>query len=160
MSTLVFVDLESSTQADGAQSPRVPMPLLEDPYEAIRHTYLDGMDTESEHFEDPIDTETPESSFAIAPPVPLSETTPTTVETEGFLTELGAQVGAVREEIFSQRYWFRSLEYEQERVTVTFEAIWRPVLPLEAWEGQMDAQRAALWHAISDVQGENRDLRL
>ncbi|GJY23897.1 hypothetical protein Tco_0397555, partial [Tanacetum coccineum] len=73
MSTLVFVDLESSTQADGAQSPRVPMPLLEDPFEAIRHTYLDGMDTESEHFEDPIDTETPESSLAIAPPVPLSE---------------------------------------------------------------------------------------
>ncbi|GKG54093.1 hypothetical protein Tco_0557616, partial [Tanacetum coccineum] len=31
---------------------------------------------------------------------------------------------------------------------------------LEAWAGQTDAQRAALWHAISDVQGENRDLRL
>ncbi|GKG32334.1 hypothetical protein Tco_0427284, partial [Tanacetum coccineum] len=26
--------------------------------------------------------------------------------------------------------------------------------------GQMDAQRAVLWHAISDVQGENRYLRL
>ncbi|GJV42744.1 hypothetical protein Tco_1421184 [Tanacetum coccineum] len=26
--------------------------------------------------------------------------------------------------------------------------------------GQTDAQRAALWHVISDVQGENRDLRL
>ncbi|GJX70913.1 hypothetical protein Tco_0308084 [Tanacetum coccineum] len=26
--------------------------------------------------------------------------------------------------------------------------------------GQTDAQRAALWHAISDIQGENRDLRL
>ncbi|GJZ93289.1 hypothetical protein Tco_0665354, partial [Tanacetum coccineum] len=59
--------------------------------------------------------------------------------------------GAVREEIFSQRYRFRSLEYEQERVAVTFRAIWRPVLALEAWAGQMDAQRAALWHAISDV---------
>ncbi|GJX09659.1 hypothetical protein Tco_0199518 [Tanacetum coccineum] len=30
--------------------------------------------------------------------------------------------GAVREEIFSQRYQFRSLEYEQERVAVTFGA--------------------------------------
>ncbi|GJV44443.1 hypothetical protein Tco_1428979 [Tanacetum coccineum] len=124
------------------------------------------------------------------------DATPTTVEAEGFLTELGAQVemqgglirdhavrleelspalferydrdigelfirsGAVREEIFSQRYRFRSLEYEQERVAVTFGAIWRPVLALEAWAGQMDAQRAALWHAISDVQGENQDLRL
>ncbi|GJX44424.1 hypothetical protein Tco_0261100 [Tanacetum coccineum] len=63
-------------------------------------------------------------------------------------------------EIFSQRYWFRSLEYEQERAAVTFRAIWRPVLALEAWAGQTDSQRAALWHAISDVQGENWDLRL
>ncbi|GJY25301.1 hypothetical protein Tco_0400027 [Tanacetum coccineum] len=35
MSTLVFVDPEISTQADGAQSPRVPVPFPEDPYEAI-----------------------------------------------------------------------------------------------------------------------------
>ncbi|GKF99487.1 hypothetical protein Tco_0298270, partial [Tanacetum coccineum] len=46
----VFVDLESSTQADGAQSSRVPVPLHEDPYEAIRQAYLDGTDTESEPF--------------------------------------------------------------------------------------------------------------
>ncbi|GJU86357.1 hypothetical protein Tco_1293903 [Tanacetum coccineum] len=76
MSTLVFVDPESSTQADGAQSSRVPVPLPEDPYEAIRQAYLDGTDTESEPFEDPIDTETPESPLAIAPPIPLSESTP------------------------------------------------------------------------------------
>ncbi|GJR49657.1 hypothetical protein Tco_1400178 [Tanacetum coccineum] len=31
---------------------------------------------------------------------------------------------------------------------------------LEAWERQTDAQRAAMWHAISDVQGEDWDLRL
>ncbi|GJZ11887.1 hypothetical protein Tco_0546646 [Tanacetum coccineum] len=74
--------------------------------------------------------------------------------------ELFTRSGAVRDEIFSQRYRFRSLEYEQERVAVTFGAIWRPVLALEAWAGQTDAQRAALWHAISDVQGENQDLRL
>ncbi|GJR63125.1 hypothetical protein Tco_1505287 [Tanacetum coccineum] len=54
----------------------------------------------------------------------------------------------------------RSLEYEQERVAVRFGAIWRPVLALESWAGQTDAQRAALWHAISDVQGENQDLQL
>ncbi|GJZ43074.1 hypothetical protein Tco_0590329 [Tanacetum coccineum] len=36
MSTLMFIDLESSTQADGAQSSRVPVPLPDDPYEAIR----------------------------------------------------------------------------------------------------------------------------
>ncbi|GKC99926.1 hypothetical protein Tco_1170201, partial [Tanacetum coccineum] len=75
MSTPVFVDPKSSTQADGAQSSQVPVPLPEDPYKAIRQAYLDGMDTESEPFEDPIDTETPESTLAIAPPIPLSEST-------------------------------------------------------------------------------------
>ncbi|GJS52831.1 hypothetical protein Tco_0626193 [Tanacetum coccineum] len=75
MSTLVCVDLESSTQADGAQSSRVSVPLPEDPYEAIRQVYLDGTETESEPFEDTIDTETPESPLAIAPPIPLSEST-------------------------------------------------------------------------------------
>ncbi|GKA10444.1 hypothetical protein Tco_0689877 [Tanacetum coccineum] len=74
--------------------------------------------------------------------------------------ELFTRSGVVRDEIFSHRYQFRSLEYKQERVAMTFRAIWRPVLALEAWAGQMDAQRAALWHAINDVQGENRDLRL
>ncbi|GKB66147.1 hypothetical protein Tco_0927559 [Tanacetum coccineum] len=54
MSTLVFVDPESSTQADRAQSSRVPVPLPDDPYEAIRQAYLDGTDTESEPFKDGI----------------------------------------------------------------------------------------------------------
>ncbi|GJU12860.1 hypothetical protein Tco_1135256 [Tanacetum coccineum] len=40
MSTLVFVDPESSTQADGAQSSRVLVPLSEHPYEAIRTTRM------------------------------------------------------------------------------------------------------------------------
>ncbi|GKC57201.1 hypothetical protein Tco_1084799 [Tanacetum coccineum] len=31
---------------------------------------------------------------------------------------------------------------------------------VEMQGGQTNAQRAALWHAISDMQGENRDLRL
>ncbi|GJZ77060.1 hypothetical protein Tco_0641732 [Tanacetum coccineum] len=53
--------------------------------------------------------------------------------------ELFTRSGAVREEIFSQRYRSRSLEYEQERVAVTFGEIWRPVLALEAWAGQTDA---------------------
>ncbi|GKA90779.1 hypothetical protein Tco_0812649 [Tanacetum coccineum] len=75
-STPVYVDSESSTQADGAQSSRVPMPFPEDPYDAIRQVYLDGTDTEFEPFEDPTDTETPESPLAIAPPKPLSESTP------------------------------------------------------------------------------------
>ncbi|GJW51715.1 hypothetical protein Tco_0093066 [Tanacetum coccineum] len=36
----------------------------------------------------------------------------------------------------------------------------RPVLALESWAGQTNAQRATLWHAISDMQEENQELRL
>ncbi|GJU24449.1 hypothetical protein Tco_1163070, partial [Tanacetum coccineum] len=38
-----------------------------------RHAYLDGTDTESEPFEDPIDTESP---LIVAPPTSLPESTP------------------------------------------------------------------------------------
>ncbi|GJY18540.1 hypothetical protein Tco_0390031 [Tanacetum coccineum] len=65
----MLCDPKSSTQADGAQNSRVPVSLPEDPYKAIRQAYLDGTDTESEPFENPTDTETPESPLAIAPPV-------------------------------------------------------------------------------------------
>ncbi|GJY98239.1 hypothetical protein Tco_0515149 [Tanacetum coccineum] len=92
----------------------------------------------------PSDNPSPISSPMIPLTIPSPVATPHVDETEGFLTELGAL-----------RYQFRSLEYEKERVAVTFGAIWRPVLALEAWTGQTDAQRAAMWHAISDVQGEN-----
>ncbi|GKA05082.1 hypothetical protein Tco_0684202 [Tanacetum coccineum] len=67
-----------------------------------------------------------------SPMVPLTISslvaTPAAVETEGFLTELGAQV-------------------EMQG-------------GIDSRSCQTDSQRAALWHAISDVQGENRDLRL
>ncbi|GKA22425.1 hypothetical protein Tco_0708387 [Tanacetum coccineum] len=122
--------------------------------------------------------------------VPSLVATPATAETEGFLTELGAQVEMqgglirdhavqleelspslferydrdigelftrsveVRDEIFSQRYQFRSLERKQERITVTFGALWRLVLALESWAGQTDAQRAALWYELVLEHGE------
>ncbi|GKD79688.1 hypothetical protein Tco_1342309 [Tanacetum coccineum] len=53
--------------------------------------------------------------------------------------ELFTRSRAVRDEIFSQRYQFRSLEHEQERVVVNFGAIWRLILALESWVGQTDA---------------------
>ncbi|GKD32306.1 hypothetical protein Tco_1247815, partial [Tanacetum coccineum] len=122
----------------------------------------------------------PISSPVIPLTAPSPVASPATAETEGFLTELGAQVemqrglihdhtvrlgelspalferydrdigelftrsGVVMDEICSHRYQFRSLEHEQERVVVTFGAIWRPILALESWAGQTDTQRAAL----------------
>nr|GFA37360.1 hypothetical protein [Tanacetum cinerariifolium] len=66
MSTSVFVDPESSTQADRAQSSGVPVPLSKDPYEAIRQAYLVGTDTESEPFEGKARTH--ESPHIVVPP--------------------------------------------------------------------------------------------
>ncbi|GKC04772.1 hypothetical protein Tco_0996382 [Tanacetum coccineum] len=91
--------------------------------------------------------------------VPSLVATPATAETEGFLTELGAQIemqgGLIRDhtvrlEELSLALFERSLEHEQ-RVAVTFRALWRLVLALESWESQTDAQREALWHVISDT---------
>ncbi|GJU04333.1 hypothetical protein Tco_1114671 [Tanacetum coccineum] len=92
MYTLVFVDPESSTQADEAQSSRVPVPLPEDPYEAIRQAYFDGTNTESEPFEDPIDTETLESPLTIAPAMSSS------------LSASMAEVAAMFESAFRKRF--------------------------------------------------------
>ncbi|GKC47096.1 hypothetical protein Tco_1064818 [Tanacetum coccineum] len=63
---------------DGAQSSRVLVPSPEDPYEAIRQAYLVGTDTKSEPFEDPIETETPESPHTVASPTSLPDSTPPT----------------------------------------------------------------------------------
>ncbi|GKG54173.1 hypothetical protein Tco_0557696, partial [Tanacetum coccineum] len=42
-------------------------------------TYLVGTDTESEPFEDPVETEAPESPYTIAPPTLLRNSTPPTL---------------------------------------------------------------------------------
>ncbi|GKC28626.1 hypothetical protein Tco_1035920 [Tanacetum coccineum] len=65
--------------------------------------------------------------------------------------ELFTRSGAVRDEIFSQRYQFRSLEHEQERTAITFGALWRPVLTLEAWTGHVDTRMADMsWAGYDD----------
>ncbi|GJR06678.1 hypothetical protein Tco_0529662, partial [Tanacetum coccineum] len=76
MSTPMFVDPKISTQADRTLSPRVPVPYPKDPYEAIRQAYLVETDIESEPFEDPVETKTPESPHTIASPISLPDSTP------------------------------------------------------------------------------------
>nr|GEY56136.1 hypothetical protein [Tanacetum cinerariifolium] len=51
------------------------------------------------------------------------------------LKELYTRSREVRDEIFSQCYRLRSLRQGQERAIVTFSALWRPMLALEAWAG-------------------------
>nr|GEX71451.1 zinc finger, CCHC-type [Tanacetum cinerariifolium] len=65
--------------------------------------------------------------------------------------ELFTRSGAVRDEIFSQRYRFRSLEHEQERTAVTFGALWRLVLAFEARVGHVDTRMIDMsWAGYDD----------
>ncbi|GKF34725.1 hypothetical protein Tco_0107925 [Tanacetum coccineum] len=82
---------------------------------------MDGIDTKSEPFEDPIDTETPDSPLAIAPPIPLSESTPPILvpiicrtarmdvhiphAMSSGLSAGMAEVAAMSESAFRKRFW-------------------------------------------------------
>nr|GEZ19757.1 hypothetical protein [Tanacetum cinerariifolium] len=47
----------------------------------------------------------------------------------------------------SARLW----EHEQERTAITFRALWRPVLALEAWAGRVDTQMTDMsWAGYDD----------
>ncbi|GJR04570.1 hypothetical protein Tco_0527554 [Tanacetum coccineum] len=111
-STLVFIDPEISTQADGAQSLRVPIPFPEDPYEAIRQACLVETDTKSEPFEDPVKTETPESPHTVASPTSLPVSTPPTrhaeeaVDSDTSASASIAEVAAMSDSVFCKRFWF------------------------------------------------------
>nr|GEW93221.1 hypothetical protein [Tanacetum cinerariifolium] len=86
----------------------------------------------------------PMISLTVPSPIasPVATSTATILVDEDQLIEIDSDVrelynrsGEVRDEIFSQRYQFRSLEHEQERIVVKFGALWRPMLALEAWTG-------------------------
>ncbi|GJX82216.1 hypothetical protein Tco_0331697, partial [Tanacetum coccineum] len=68
------------------------------------------------------------------------------------IRKLFTRPGAVREEIFSQRYRLISLEHEQERVAVTFGAIWRPVLALESWLAKERRARLKLAEIVDGMR--------
>nr|GEX05184.1 hypothetical protein [Tanacetum cinerariifolium] len=85
------------------------------------------------------------SSLVVPSPIALLVTTPAATISrldavpstlfEGYgrdLMELYTRSREARDGFFSQRYRLRSLEHEQERATVTFRALWRQVLALEA----------------------------
>ncbi|GKA06201.1 hypothetical protein Tco_0685425, partial [Tanacetum coccineum] len=106
----------------------------------------------------------PISSPMIPLTVPSPVATPATAETGGFLTELGAQVemqeGLIRDHMVRLEELSHALfeRYDRDIGELFTRPRARPVLALESWAGQTDAQRAALWHAISDTQEGNQDL--
>ncbi|GJZ34918.1 hypothetical protein Tco_0580735, partial [Tanacetum coccineum] len=111
----------------------------------------------------------PISSPMIPLTVPSSVASPVTAETKGFFTELGARVemqeGLIRDHMVRL----------EELSPALFQGYYRDIGELFTWSGavrdeifshiyrfrsQTDAQRVALWHAISDTQIENWELRL
>ncbi|GJS80974.1 hypothetical protein Tco_0747515 [Tanacetum coccineum] len=89
--------------------------------------------------------------------VPSPVVTPAVVETKGFLTELGAEVEMQRGLIHDHTVRLEELSL------ALFERYDRDIGELftrSGAVGQTDAQRATLWHTISDMQGENQDLQL
>nr|GFC37847.1 hypothetical protein [Tanacetum cinerariifolium] len=66
------------------------------------------------------------------------------------LRELYTVSREARDKFFSQHYRLKFLEHEQERATVTFGALWRPVLALEAWARCVDTRRTKMSHARYD----------
>ncbi|GKD77075.1 hypothetical protein Tco_1339696 [Tanacetum coccineum] len=77
-----------------------------------QRAYLDGTDTESEPFEDPTDTETPESPLAIAPPVlfPIFRRTARMAVRVPHAMSSGlsasmAEVAAMSESALRKRFW-------------------------------------------------------
>ncbi|GKD56525.1 hypothetical protein Tco_1289912, partial [Tanacetum coccineum] len=70
MSTPTHIDSETISQTNGSRSSRVPIPLLDDPYMAVRKAYIATiMDSESEPFEDFRETKIPQQlPIALSPP--------------------------------------------------------------------------------------------
>nr|GFA41516.1 hypothetical protein [Tanacetum cinerariifolium] len=65
--------------------------------------------------------------------------------------ELYTRSGAVKDEIFTHKYRFRSLEHEQDRTFMMFGALWRLVLALDAWAGCVDTRMTDMsWAEYDD----------
>ncbi|GJV15447.1 hypothetical protein Tco_1360770 [Tanacetum coccineum] len=74
MSTPAHIDPETISQTDEAQSSRVPIPLPDDPYMAVRQAYLATItDSESEPFEDFRETKIPQPLPIASSPVSSSD---------------------------------------------------------------------------------------
>ncbi|GJW12153.1 hypothetical protein Tco_1577980 [Tanacetum coccineum] len=87
--------------------------------------------------------------------VPSPVATPAAIETEGFLTELGAQVqmqkGLISDHAVRLEELSPALFERYDRDIGELFARWGRLRRRFSLRGQTDAQRAALWHAISDV---------
>ncbi|GKA79259.1 hypothetical protein Tco_0785855 [Tanacetum coccineum] len=111
MSTLVFVDPDISTQADGAQSSRVPVPLLEDPYETPESPHTKASPTSLPdstpptcHVEESEDSDTSgarsmssDSTAPLSPDHPLTHTAPA-------LVPILPEVAAMSDSTFCKRF--------------------------------------------------------
>ncbi|GJX58050.1 hypothetical protein Tco_0289440 [Tanacetum coccineum] len=101
MSTPTHFDSEIFPQTDGAQSSRVPIPLSDDPYRAVRQSHLTDTDIESGPLEDLREIEISQPPLVVPSPVPSSndlhltvghDHTPATVDTESEPKEAPSEI--------------------------------------------------------------------
>ncbi|GJT02780.1 hypothetical protein Tco_0823949 [Tanacetum coccineum] len=79
MSSPAYTDTETISLTDGVRSSLVPTPIHDDPYMLVRHAYTSTITyTKFEPFEDPIETEEPQSLPITSAPIPSPNYTPAT----------------------------------------------------------------------------------
>ncbi|GJR28600.1 hypothetical protein Tco_1104832 [Tanacetum coccineum] len=152
-----FRSVPDQQRGDETPMPRLPTyPTWVDPEDSI--VYMD-IDFDGPPVHVPVQTPaSPDWSFGSLPVSPASLTVPSPVASpvttlaatiavdeyefiEGMgrhITELYDRSAVVIGEIHSQRFRLGRLEQRQEQATITFGALWRVVLALEAWAGQTD----------------------
>ncbi|GJV89116.1 hypothetical protein Tco_1533054 [Tanacetum coccineum] len=91
MSSPAPTNTETIPPAGGARGSPVPMLLQDNPYMLVRHAYTSTTtDTESEPFEDPIETEEPQSLPISSAPIPSPDYTPATPHSDKELEPMEA----------------------------------------------------------------------
>ncbi|GJT09124.1 hypothetical protein Tco_0843586 [Tanacetum coccineum] len=139
--------------SSSSSSPTLPLwKRYQGTSELIADTETDSDESEEES----IDSESEEATSEDQQQVVLTEDT-----AEDEPSGLGYRAARRRAlELAEAQCQLMSLEQGKEHATITFGALWRPVLALEAWAGHSDAQRAALWQARYEDQREIHDLRM
>ncbi|GJR79197.1 APOBEC/CMP deaminase [Tanacetum coccineum] len=104
ISTLVFVDLKSSTQAGGAQSSRVPAPFPEDPYEASSIPPTCHTEESEDSDMSGARSMSSDSTTPLSPDHPLTRTSPTTTPTHASFHRRTARMTVHAQPVMSPGY--------------------------------------------------------
>ncbi|GJW52231.1 hypothetical protein Tco_0093582 [Tanacetum coccineum] len=115
MSTPTHFDSEIFPQTDEGQSSRVPIPLSDDPYRAVRQSHLNDTDIESGPLEDLRDIEISQPPLVVPSPVPSSNDLHLTVGQDHTLATIDTE--SEQKEAPSEIEEFRASKPSDTRIT-------------------------------------------